>query len=187
MKSLSTLEIKGRSSCLLYRLTNETFANFKPTNLSTLKLEACPHLSHVEPCAFCPLRHLTRLSLRDSNWLGVSRALRSVYAMTARNVSELDFRGIAKGNWQRTKGTILDPYVTEFLLQTCVSTLILADNDITAIRAHSLSRDGSLFNQCIRHMDFSRNYIFDVSLAEYLVFATSDASLPPGLQLAICR
>ncbi|KAK7115736.1 toll-like receptor 3 [Littorina saxatilis] len=171
MTVLSTLVIEGHHFCKLPRLTNDTFVNLKPTNLTTLILSNCKDLFCLQPCAFCHLDHLTHLSLRGSEMVGVPQALRSLYATVGKNISVIDFSGIARGRrWQGRKGTALDPSVTEYLLQTCVSTLILSNNDIFAIRPHSLVRPGALFNRCLRSIDLSRNYIFSAGLIGYFSF-----------------
>ncbi|KAK7116002.1 toll-like receptor 3 [Littorina saxatilis] len=173
MKKLRTLDLSYNFN--LNRITNQTFLPFANSSLQTLLMPSSfGKIFALENCAFCPLKHLSILRISDAKSMAINidKALQSFYAfqLNGNELALVDLNVFVSYNVLNGMVT-LTRRSTEFLLKSCVRTLLLRSDNIVAIERHAFGGNRDIFNSCLRRIDLSHNRIavFDILSAVSMV------------------
>ncbi|KAK7497244.1 hypothetical protein BaRGS_00011538, partial [Batillaria attramentaria] len=163
LRNLKLLSLNQGYSNLKY-LLNTTLAVFQNTSLEEIHLGS-RSLILIEACAFCGFSRLRSLHVNAAK-VPVTYALAALYGLQHRNMTVIDFSGLAPGN--RRFGTSIERDDTRYLKTICVSRLNIADSRLQGIVHNALFEAGSPFVQCLQEMDISGNRLFGDKVALWL-------------------
>ncbi|XP_052066215.1 toll-like receptor 4 [Mytilus californianus] len=140
MKNLQKLSF---DYCLVCKLSNKTFGNFRNSNVTVLNLSRCELYKiskSIEAGIFNPFSTVTSLDLSNS-YFSLKHALKLLFPFRNKKMDMINFHRVSRGSRTSPDNPfkiVITSEMMQYLKTICVKTLIMSYNGIVDVRPNSL-------------------------------------------------